>query len=839
MRLRRHLTTLRRLVPDLRGRYVGTAASAPAARKPDPEVFVGLASIPDRVDSLRTVVRSLLPQAGRIGVYLNGYATVPAFLKHPRIDVARSQEHGDVRDNGKFFFLSRVENRFYAAVDDDIQYPPDYISRLRNLLGQAPVGSAVGVHGSIYPRNILGLLGPRHLIHFSHASAYVLPVHVLGTGTVLFDQRLWNLRYEEFGTPGMADVWFARAALDRNASMFVINRDRYWLSALADDTRALDEAASTLYSEAKHNDELQVRLLSERGVSARALEGMVTSLASGDSFAENFTVGQALALNDIRLKLGWPRLDAHAADRLRTRIRGARGDWTVDDQLGETLQDSHAAAIAGVLSGDVTAATALSAVNLLEKCAKLADTDRLRWRSLPAALRFDSRAARLRRIRSTLSTLGVQRSPDDARILWPVAEASPTLALEAERAGVETNFEQHPSLPRVARKNPLNAARLLSEFLEIRQWSHVPDTDAWQRIFGASYDRKEVQMLLAVAMSRAGRSGAARALTARLRHRWPGDPETRLVDTLAFSPRAGHDAFLDCLAPLDALLDDVGLQGFGEYVEPNSAPSAHWMDRFAAHPTQPTQTGLPKVSVIMTVYNSAETVRQAISSVLMSEGVSVELIVVDDASTDTTREIVGSIADDRVRLLTNPTNVGPYMSRNRGLQVITGDFVTFADADDWSHPQRLMYQVARLQEDPEILGCTVAHVRFRPDGLADLENHLQFMGHGPVTLLMRRDVVEQIGGFDHVRTRGDIEFIGRFRARFGSAALIAFGAPLVLATSSQMSNSKQYDGSALQRYRTAARRWHQDATRNGVTLFVNVSGTERAPFIAPEELTVK
>ena len=72
-------------------------------------VFVGLASIPSRVESLEKVINSLLGQADEIGVYLNNYEDVPAFLKHPRIRVARSQKHGDVRDNGKFFFVEKTK----------------------------------------------------------------------------------------------------------------------------------------------------------------------------------------------------------------------------------------------------------------------------------------------------------------------------------------------------------------------------------------------------------------------------------------------------------------------------------------------------------------------------------------------------------------------------------------------------------------------------------------------------------------------------------------------------------------------------------------------------------
>src|SRR5690606_18653656 len=119
-----------------------------------------------RAHLLAKTVESLIDQVDRIGVYLNNYGEVPGFLDHPRIVVARSQDHGDMRDNGKFFFLDECRHRFYAAADDDLAYPPDYICRLRETLADAGSGAAVGVHGAVYPNRVIGLSSPRHLYHF-------------------------------------------------------------------------------------------------------------------------------------------------------------------------------------------------------------------------------------------------------------------------------------------------------------------------------------------------------------------------------------------------------------------------------------------------------------------------------------------------------------------------------------------------------------------------------------------------------------------------------------------------------------------------------------------------
>jgi hypothetical protein len=187
-----------------------------------PAVFVGVASIPARSSTLQTVVERLLPQAARIGVYLNGYATVPDFLRHRRIVVARSQDHGDLRDNGKFYFLDQCQEQYYATVDDDILYPEDYLDTLIRHLTSAGLRTAVGVHGVWYPHPVIDLLGARTVVHFATSLPHAMPVHLLGTGTTLIDQTEWQLRLDEFGTPGMADVWLTVAARKRDASLIAV-----------------------------------------------------------------------------------------------------------------------------------------------------------------------------------------------------------------------------------------------------------------------------------------------------------------------------------------------------------------------------------------------------------------------------------------------------------------------------------------------------------------------------------------------------------------------------------------------------------------------------------------
>lgn len=288
--------------------------SNPAAgisQKPD-TVFVGMASIPSRVASLQQVVDSLLPQVTELGVYLNGYEVVPDFLDHPKIRVVRSQKHGDVRDNGKFFFLDKTKAVYYATVDDDIFYPENYIATLIEQQKRLGGTHAVGVHGSIYPKPVKKLLANRHLWHFSRVSKSLNPVDMIGTGTLLFNQHYWKLAYSEFGTPGMADVWFAVAAAKRGFGLWSIPRSENWMHALE-----LEEEGN-LFREGKFDDSVQVQALEEAEIGSTR-ESLLERVVRSSSVASNFSLDGASELAYASFNVG---LAPIAVERLKL-FRGA------------------------------------------------------------------------------------------------------------------------------------------------------------------------------------------------------------------------------------------------------------------------------------------------------------------------------------------------------------------------------------------------------------------------------------------------------------------------------------------------------------------------------------
>jgi glycosyltransferase involved in cell wall biosynthesis len=119
---------------------------------------------------------------------------------------------------------------------------------------------------------------------------------------------------------------------------------------------------------------------------------------------------------------------------------------------------------------------------------------------------------------------------------------------------------------------------------------------------------------------------------------------------------------------------------------------------------------VPLVSVLLAAHNEARYVRSAVDSILGQTLSDLELILVDDASTDGTAEIVSANADERGVLIQNEQQLGLAASLNRGLDRATGRYVARLDADDVSLPRRLELQVARLRSKPEaaIVGADIA-----------------------------------------------------------------------------------------------------------------------------------
>lgn len=110
----------------------------------------------------------------------------------------------------------------------------------------------------------------------------------------------------------------------------------------------------------------------------------------------------------------------------------------------------------------------------------------------------------------------------------------------------------------------------------------------------------------------------------------------------------------------------------------------------------------PKVSVIMAVHDGQAHIRDAVDSILSQTLKDVELIIVDDASTDGTAEILARYSDARLCIARNKRRLGPGAARNRALRIARAPLIAIQDADDTSLPHRLEAQVEYLGKNPSV-----------------------------------------------------------------------------------------------------------------------------------------
>lgn len=194
---------------------------------------------------------------------------------------------------------------------------------------------------------------------------------------------------------------------------------------------------------------------------------------------------------------------------------------------------------------------------------------------------------------------------------------------------------------------------------------------------------------------------------------------------------------------------------------------------------------LPRVSVVMPVYNAESYLERAIESVLGQTLERLELVAVDDGSRDGSREILERFArtDTRITIIVNERNLGMSGARNRGWRAARAPYIASLDADDVALPDRLARQVEFLDAHPSVaavggaaitIDATERHISTRRYPSSDrvirstLLRH-NCLAHSAVT--MRRSALEAVGGYRFRNASDDYDLWLRFSPRFALANL--------------------------------------------------------------------
>ena len=253
----------------------------------------------------------------------------------------------------------------------------------------------------------------------------------------------------------------------------------------------------------------------------------------------------------------------------------------------------------------------------------------------------------------------------------------------------------------------------------------------------------------------------------------------------------------------------------------------------------------PLVSVVMTAFNAEDVVETAVRSILGQSYRLLELIVVDDSSTDDTLKVLRQLAggDRRMRIIEKCSNDGTYVSKNLGIEASRGKYIAMQDSDDWSHPERIAKCVSLLERNPETVAVTTEWMRMTTEGAPLIQSTTKCTYRACISLMFRRHtVLSRAGYFDSVRAEGDAEYIERLGAVFGKHRVVEMPWPLAFGRARAGAITDHSDiglvrgraQPARAAYRKAYKRWHSHIL-DGDDGFVPFPLRKR-PFAAPRAI---
>ncbi|SEJ49013.1 glycosyltransferase [Demequina mangrovi] len=285
------------------------------------------------------------------------------------------------------------------------------------------------------------------------------------------------------------------------------------------------------------------------------------------------------------------------------------------------------------------------------------------------------------------------------------------------------------------------------------------------------------------------------------------EPEVHIALLSADTEALPDDARLDALSRCYL---DRGFCGIAR-IDPGR-PATLGNIRGAVSPGASYEDG-PLVSVLIPAFNCEDTIGYAIDSVLAQTHRSLEVIVVDDASTDGTRAVVEDRIgrDSRLSLVRLTANGGAYAARNIALAGAAGDLVTVHDADDWAHPQQIATQVARHAEAQGVIATVVERVRV--DDALQLRSG--FARSSP-TFMVARAVFDELGVWQELRINADTEFTDRFARMYGRDAIVTVSGRVPFTLARISGRNLTADGPRGLRYiahASGARAQHLEASR--------------------------
>ena len=204
----------------------------------------------------------------------------------------------------------------------------------------------------------------------------------------------------------------------------------------------------------------------------------------------------------------------------------------------------------------------------------------------------------------------------------------------------------------------------------------------------------------------------------------------------------------------------------------------------------------PLISILIPVYNAAEYLRSSVKSILFQTYTNMEILIIDDGSTDECMASIANLNDSRIHIITQE-NTGKSAAINNALQAVKGKYYCIQDADDISHPNRIKRQVECMEANPELAAVFTGHniilnkrrlaPRFSGKNIEQCRNDIEQMrmpAHDPTGMFrmsmvskLRYDPALRIGqGVDYILRVGEMcpmvvlgECLYSYRIHFNSS----------------------------------------------------------------------
>lgn len=315
---------------------------------------------------------------------------------------------------------------------------------------------------------------------------------------------------------------------------------------------------------------------------------------------------------------------------------------------------------------------------------------------------------------------------------------------------------------------------------------------------------------------------------------WPESTSKKLAEEMAFGDQR----------PLQALNEVYKSNGLTILSKRNTIPPFDALCSQNPKPSIVSQLAQyfssNKVSIIVPAFNAENCITTCLSSLRQQTWKNVEIIVINDYSSDNTQAVVESICrnEPTIRLINNTKNLGAYTSRNIGMKASTGEYLTVMDADDYAHPQKIEKQVLPLLFGRKVKG-TVSHwVRCDENlNFSAIRTGRSWVHRNISSLMVKREVLSILGGWDEVTVNADTEFYERLRNKFGPHSIkeilpdvpMSFGRTHFSSlTQNKLTHTVTQYGGVRKQYMDFARAWHKKAVK-----LVTPSKLKSRPFPVP------